>query len=48
MQVRDWVGSADWRHTAIDGQVDTTAAKRSPGCTLKPFTCALGLGRSLQ
>ena len=43
MQVRAWVGSADWRNTAIDGQVNATTAKRSPGSTLKPFIYALAL-----
>ena len=47
MQVRAWVGSADWRNTAIDGQVNATTAKRSPGSTLKPFIYALALDQGL-
>jgi penicillin-binding protein 1C len=45
--VRAWVGSADWRDEAIDGQVNATTAKRSPGSTLKPFIYALGLDQGL-
>lgn len=47
MQVRAWVGSADWRDAAIDGQVNATTAKRSPGSTLKPFIYALALDQGL-
>jgi penicillin-binding protein 1C len=47
MQVRAWVGSADWHDEAIDGQVNATSAKRSPGSTLKPFIYALGLDQGL-
>jgi len=47
MQVRAWVGSADWHDTAIDGQVNATTAKRSPGSTLKPFIYALALDQGL-
>ncbi|MEO0996823.1 MAG: penicillin-binding transpeptidase domain-containing protein, partial [Pseudomonadota bacterium] len=41
------VGSADFFDDAIDGQVDGTRAKRSPGSTLKPFIYALALERGL-
>jgi penicillin-binding protein 1C len=37
------MGSADWRNAAIDGQVNGTAARRSPGSTLKPFIYALAI-----
>jgi penicillin-binding protein 1C len=47
MQVRAWVGSADWRNEAIDGQVNATTAQRSPGSTLKPFIYALGLDQGV-
>lgn len=47
MQIRAWVGSADWHDEAIDGQVNATTAKRSPGSTLKPFIYALGLDQGL-
>ncbi|MEC4748382.1 penicillin-binding protein 1C [Methylomicrobium sp. Wu6] len=47
MQVRAMVGSADYRNAAIDGQVNGTLAKRSPGSTLKPFVYALALDQGL-
>ncbi len=47
MQVKALVGSADYFNTAIDGQVNGTAAKRSPGSTLKPFIYGLALDQSL-
>jgi penicillin-binding protein 1C len=37
------MGSADWRNAAISGQVNGTAALRSPGSTLKPFLYALAI-----
>lgn len=37
------LGSADWRDAAIHGQVNGTAALRSPGSTLKPFIYALAI-----
>ncbi|MCE2944750.1 MAG: penicillin-binding protein 1C [Lysobacteraceae bacterium] len=43
MGVAALVGSADWRNAAIDGQVNGTAAQRSPGSTLKPFLYALAI-----
>ncbi len=43
MSVKAWVGSADYRNEAIDGQVNGVLAKRSPGSTLKPFIYALAL-----
>lgn len=47
MSVRALVGSADYFDPAIHGQVNGTAAKRSPGSTLKPFIYALGLDQGL-
>jgi penicillin-binding protein 1C len=47
MQVKGWVGSADFFDAAIAGQVNATAAKRSPGSTLKPFIYALALDQGL-
>lgn len=47
MQVRAMVGSADYRNARIDGQVNGTLAKRSPGSTLKPFVYALALDQGL-
>lgn len=43
MEVKALVGSANFFDAAISGQVNGTAAKRSPGSTLKPFVYALGL-----
>ena len=47
MQVKAWVGSADYFNDTIDGQVNATTAKRSPGSTLKPFIYGLGLDQGL-
>jgi len=47
MQVRAWVGSANWFDDKIDGQVNATTAKRSPGSTLKPFIYALALDQGV-
>lgn len=47
MQVKALVGSADYFNAEIDGQVNGTAAKRSPGSTLKPFIYALAMDQSL-
>jgi len=43
MGVRALVGSADYYNRDIQGQVNGTNAKRSPGSTLKPFIYALGM-----
>ncbi len=45
--VRAYVGSADYRDAAIDGQVNAVTAKRSPGSTLKPFVYGLALDQGL-
>lgn len=47
MRVRAWVGSASFGDAAIDGQVNATTAKRSPGSTLKPFIYGLALDQGL-
>ncbi|MET0225255.1 MAG: penicillin-binding protein 1C [Dokdonella sp.] len=47
MGVKALVGSADYFDAAIAGQVNGTAAKRSPGSTLKPFIYALGLDQGV-
>ena len=47
MEVKAWVGSADFYNEKILGQVDGVTAKRSPGSTLKPFVYALGMDQSL-
>ncbi|MBQ7585046.1 MAG: penicillin-binding protein 1C [Desulfovibrionaceae bacterium] len=43
LEVRALVGSANFFNTAIQGQIDGTIARRSPGSTLKPFIYALAL-----
>lgn len=43
MQVLASVGSANFFDASIQGQVDGTRAKRSPGSTLKPFVYGLAL-----
>ncbi len=45
--VRAYVGSADYRDAAIQGQVNAVIAKRSPGSTLKPFVYGLALDQGL-
>ncbi|NZA26843.1 penicillin-binding protein 1C, partial [Luteimonas sp. SJ-92] len=47
MGVRALVGSADYFDDAIAGQVNGTAAKRSPGSTLKPFLYGLALDQGV-
>jgi len=47
MQVKALAGSADYFNAGIDGQVNGTAAKRSPGSTLKPFIYGLAMDQSL-
>lgn len=47
MQVLASVGSADFYNAVIDGQVDGTRARRSPGSTLKPFIYALAFDQGL-
>ena len=47
MEVRALAGSADFHDNQIEGQVDGTRARRSPGSTLKPFIYALALEQGL-
>ncbi|QSQ23338.1 penicillin-binding protein 1C [Pyxidicoccus parkwayensis] len=47
LEVRAAVGSADFFDEGIDGQVDGTQAKRSPGSALKPFIYGLGFDQGL-
>jgi penicillin-binding protein 1C len=47
MSVKALVGSTDYFDAAIAGQVNGTAAKRSPGSTLKPFIYALGMDQGV-
>ncbi|MFT5898739.1 MAG: penicillin-binding protein 1C [Glaciecola sp.] len=43
MHIEAMIGSADFNSLDIQGQVNGTLAKRSPGSTLKPFVYALAL-----
>lgn len=47
MEIRALAGSAAFGDAAIQGQVDGTRARRSPGSTLKPFIYALALEQGL-
>ena len=47
MEVRALIGSANFFNAKIQGQVDATQARRSPGSTLKPFIYALALEQGL-
>ncbi|OFX18774.1 MAG: penicillin-binding protein 1C [Anaeromyxobacter sp. RBG_16_69_14] len=47
MEVLASVGSADFFDARIEGQVDGTRAKRSPGSALKPFVYALAVEQGL-
>lgn len=47
MEVRGYVGSADFFNSGIQGQVDGIAARRSPGSALKPFIYSLALEKGL-
>jgi len=47
MEVVASVGSADFFDERIEGQVDGTRAKRSPGSALKPFLYALAVEQGL-
>ncbi|MBV1911386.1 MAG: penicillin-binding protein 1C [Kangiellaceae bacterium] len=46
-QIEAMVGSADFFDSEIQGQVNGTTAKRSPGSALKPFVYALALDEGL-
>lgn len=47
VRVAACVGSADFNNAGIEGQIDGTRARRSPGSTLKPFIYALALEQGL-
>lgn len=47
MRVCALAGSAGFHDASIDGQVDGSRARRSPGSTLKPFIYALALEQGL-
>ncbi|HUX82573.1 MAG TPA: penicillin-binding protein 1C [Halothiobacillus sp.] len=47
MGIKAMVGSADYFNTSIDGQVNGTNAKRSPGSALKPFIYGLGFDQGI-
>lgn len=47
MEVRASLGSADFFNAEIQGQVDGTRARRSPGSTLKPMIYALAMDQGL-
>ncbi len=47
MGLKAMVGSADFFDASIEGQVNGTTAKRSPGSTLKPFIYALGFDQGV-
>ena len=47
MGIKALVGSADYSDKDIQGQVNGTLAKRSPGSTLKPFIYALGFDQGV-
>lgn len=47
MSVKALVGSANYADAGIQGQVNGTQAKRSPGSTLKPFIYALGFDQGV-
>ncbi len=47
MEVKALLGSIDFFNAAIQGQVNGTAAKRSPGSAIKPFIYALGIEQGI-
>lgn len=47
MDVKAWVGSAEFYNEKILGQVDGITAKRSPGSTLKPLVYAMAMDQGL-
>jgi penicillin-binding protein 1C len=47
MEVLAAVGSADFFNKEIEGEVDGTRARRSPGSTLKPFIYALAIDQGI-
>lgn len=47
MAIKAMMGSADYFNQQIQGQVNGTLAKRSPGSTLKPFIYGLGIDQGI-
>jgi penicillin-binding protein 1C len=47
MGIKALVGSANYHDRALQGQVNGTLARRSPGSTLKPFIYALGFDQGI-
>lgn len=47
MSVQALIGSVDFFNKEIDGQINGTEAKRSPGSTLKPFVYGLAFDQGL-
>ena len=47
MEIKASVGSAGFFDSSIEGQVDGTDSKRSPGSTLKPFLYALAIDQGV-
>lgn len=47
MEIKALIGSSNYFNNTIQGQVNGTQAKRSPGSTLKPFIYALGFDQSI-
>jgi penicillin-binding protein 1C len=47
LSVRAMIGSADFFSAGIEGQVNGTLAKRSPGSALKPFIYALAIDQGV-
>ena len=47
MEVLAQVGSADFHDRSIQGEIDGTHCKRSPGSTLKPFVYAIAMQQGL-
>ncbi len=47
MEIESMIGSANFFNSEIQGQVNGTTAKRSPGSALKPFLYALALDQGI-
>jgi len=47
MSIEAMVGSVDFHNHSLEGQVNGTLAKRSPGSTLKPFVYGLAIDEGL-
>ncbi|MDR0247027.1 MAG: penicillin-binding protein 1C [Burkholderiales bacterium] len=47
MEVKAWLGSANFFDVPLQGQVNGVLGKRSPGSTLKPFIYALALDQGI-